>query len=859
MGIIKYNHPVLFEKLLNHILPFKEEEGLIGDFKEIFAEIVSKRGIISARLWYSIQILKFTPSYLTDSVYWSFVMITNYIKLSFRNMRKNKGFSFINIFGLTLGITCCILMMLWIQDELSFDKFHEETDNIYRIVQEADHAGFTTMLARTPEPLAAALTKDYPEIIESSIFEYAELTFVIDNKRFPTDGCWVNPGFFNIFSFDVVNGSRESILNDKLSIALSESAANRFFGSEDPVGRTLQLGGDLTFTVTAVFRDIPVNSHIQFDFAGSFELMYEYGFRKDMWFNSNNPIYTYVLLENGVVPEDVNDKIAGLTTENSPETITRLFLQPLKEIHLYSNFNGDLQGHGNITYVIILSITAIFILLIACINFINLATARSGKRAKEVGMRKVVGAHKSDIVKQFFSETTMMSLFAYILAIGLSFLLLPTFNSLSGKQLSLVSSLNFPILTGLVCIAVFTGIVSGSYPAVFLSSFQPAKVLKGGIYSGSGKSLFRKTLVLVQFSLTIILLISTFIVFNQLSFMQTKNLGFNRESLVYFHLNGELGENFDTFKQEVKQNPGILNVTYGSHELTDVTHVHGNLQWEGKDPNIEISMNCILVESDFVKTLGMEIIDGRDFSKEFSTDEHAGFIVNEEAVRQMGFESPVGKKITYGRSEGAIIGIIRDFHFKPLRKEIEPMVLINSPNEKFFSFLRIAPGDISNSIETIEKAYHKFMPDSAFEYFFLDESLDRLYRAEQRTGKIINYFTVLAILISCLGLTGLSSFLAEQRTKEIGIRKVLGASTPGIVFTLIREFFIIVITANLIAWPIAYYFMDKWLLGFAYRTGIGIQIFILSAVIALVIAVITVSYHSLKAAVSNPIKSLRYE
>jgi putative ABC transport system permease protein len=639
---------------------------------------------------------------------------------------------------------------------------------------------------------------------------------------------------------------------------LTEEMAAKYFGDEDPIGKTIKADNQWDFQVTGVMKNIPSNSHLQFDFLIPFIFGRELNYTVDRWGNSQ--FRTYVQIQTGVPVQEVIQKISGhLFEKPTIEKDARLNLQPLTRIHLYSNYEFD-SAHGDITYVTLFSIVAFFILLIACINFMNLATARSGNRAKEVGMRKVAGAHKTDIIKQFYGESILLAFIALLFAVIFVWLLLPAFNNLAAKELSMNITGNLSILLGLLCIAMLTGIISGSYPALFLSTFQPVMVLKGLRLSGSKGSVFRKILVVFQFSLTILLIICTTGVYNQINYMRNKKLGYNKEHMIYFGMRGDMREKFDSVKNELLQNPNILGVTASSNVPTyGYTFSNSLWRWEGQSPDEEILMRAVFIDVDYFKTFGMEIAEGRSFSKEFPTDATEAIMVNEEAVKAMGMEFPIGQRLSIGDNNFKIIGIVKNYHFRSLRQEIDPLILIYSPENSRALFARLKSEQIPQTIGYIENAWKKFAPGYPFNYRFLDEALDGLYRSEQRIGTLFRYFSILAILISCLGLLGLASFMAEQRTKEIGIRKVLGATASNIVALLSKEFTKWVIVANIIAWPIAYFALDKWLQSYAYKTNVALWSFILSGALALLIALATVSYQSIKAALANPADSLRYE
>jgi ABC-type antimicrobial peptide transport system permease subunit len=770
-------------------------------------------------------------------------MIKSSFKSAFRNIRRHLGFSSINIAGLAVGMACGLLILLWVQDELQFDGFHANLDRLYRVVQEAEHSGHKVNLCRTPPNLQPVLKNDYPEIEAATRCVLDRATFTYKLRQFEESVYFTDQDFLTMFSFPLVEGDPATALDAPDKVILTRTAATKLFQDESPLGKIIQSASGRDYQVSGVMADLPENSHIQFEYLLSIDLFGEWNER--MWSNSNNPIYTYVMLSEHASAEAVDGKIAGVITEHAPQTSTRLYLQRFSRIHLHSEFTGDLPGHGNIKYVMIFSIVAVFVIFIACINFTNLTTARSGTRAREVALRKVVGAQRISLIKQFFGETLVLTLLALIGAILLALLFLPHFNKLAGKTLNFSPS-NFVLIMGMAVIAIVTGIASGSYPALFLSSFQPVAAIKSGGFSGLKGAGFRRALVIIQFTLSIVLIIGTLTVSNQLHYIHNMNLGFDKEHLVYFPMEDALRENYEAIKQELLNDPRIVNVSFGSHILTDVTHVMSNILWEGKDPNTEVPMNCLLVDPDF-------------FSHDFTSDEDGAFILNEEAIRMMGLKDPIGTKVSYDRIDGQIVGVVKDFHFKPITKKLEPMILVNSRQEMFYLLIRIAPGDVPGAIVAMRNVWEQFVPDKAFEYSFLDESINAMYLEEERVGKLFNTFALLAIVISCLGLFGLVSFLAERRTKEIGIRKVLGASVGSVVLILTKEFTIWVLIANVFAWPVAFILMNRWLANFVYRTDLNIWIFVLSGLAAQIIAWLTVSYQSIKAALADPVVALRHE
>ncbi len=785
-------------------------------------------------------------------------MIKNYLKVALRNISRHKAYSFINITGLAIGMACCILILLWVQDELSFDRFHENAGDIYRVIQDINFADHSTTWAITQGPMGPSLRDDFPEIADMVRFTRRGMRLSHGDKAFDEVLGMADESIFDVFTFPLLRGDPATALAEPLSVILTEEMAQKYFGDQDPMGRVLNADGRFDFKVTGILQEVPRNSHIRFDFMVPFVFGRELNYTVDNWGNSQ--FTTYVRLQGSLKAGDVLPKISRyLDDKPTIEKDAALNLQPLTRIHLHSHYEFDFAS-GDATYVAIFSLVAFFILLIACINFMNLTTARSANRAREVGMRKVAGAHRSDLIRQFFGESMLLACIAFLVALGLVWLFLGPFNSLAAKELSLGLSTSVWLWLGLLGIALATGFISGAYPALFLSSFQPARVLKGTVQSGARSSAFRKILVVFQFSLTILLIISSLVVYRQLDFMRNKKLGYDKEHLVYLSMRGQIREQFDAVKQELLSRPDILAVTASANVPTYGYSFSNSLwRWEGQDPDQEILMRAGFVDEDFFKTMGIELIAGRGLSREFSTDKDTAVAVNEAAVRAMGMADPVGQRLTLGENNLTIRGMVKDYHFRSLRQEIDPLILIYNPSQCQVLFMRLRGDDLPASLAHIEGVWNTFAPGFDFRYRFMDEALDMLYRAEQRTGTLFRIFTLLAVVISCLGLFGLASYLAEHRTKEIGIRKVLGATVSRIVILLSQEFTRWVLVANVLAWPVAYYAMRRWLQGFAYRIPIPWWVFGVSALLALAIALLTVSYQSIRAAISDPVDALKYE
>ncbi len=781
-------------------------------------------------------------------------MFKNYLKITWRNLVRQKANSFINITGLAIGMTCSMLILLWVQHELSYDAFHENAKDIYRVVENQYYAGGEIFpVAVTPSPLAPALKTQFPEIVKSTRFSFNSLTIKKDDKIFTEGVAFADPDIFEIFTIPFVKGNAATALSSPHSIVLTEEAAEKYFGADEPMGQVLRINHRDDFLVTGVIKNISENSHLKYDLLAPFIYLQELGSSMESW--GSNWCYTYVLLQKNTSHIEVDKKIIDLIKKNNKDSVTEIYLQPLAKIHLYSSgkYTADIGGHGDIQYVRIFSAIAIFVLLIACINFMNLATARSERRAKEVGLRKVVGAQRRQLITQFFSEAIILSLLAFLVALVLVETLLPIFNDLSGKTLSL-SRLEVSVLSVFFTIALLCGIISGSYPAFYLSSFNPISTLKSNRSSQAGGSLFRKVLVVFQFALSVIMIIGTLVVSRQMDYIRNKNLGLEKENLGYFWMAGEFRKKHEVAKQELLKNPNIVSITCTSQLPTYVARSSSGWEWEGKDPADEVLMHMLAVDDDYAKTFKMEMAAGRFFSRDFLTDSLA-VVVNETAVNIMGMQNPIGKRL----NDYTIVGVVKDFHFKPIRTKIEPLVMLRFPGQYFAMVMRLRPENLSATVAFVEKTYKKFNAETPFYFNFLDQDYDNLYRAEQRVGKLSGYAAIIAILIASLGLYGLASYMAEQRTKEIGIRKVLGASVPNLFFLLSKNFVMLAGIANLIAWPVAYFVMSGWLQNYAYRTSLNVAIFFAAAVLAIAIVLVTVSYQAIKAAVANPVEALRYE
>src|SRR6266542_1922886 len=801
-------------------------------------------------------------------------MFKNYLKTAFRNLWRNKAFSAINIMGLALGLACSLLIMLWVNDEYRVDAFHENRAWLYSVYERQNHDGQWSAFHGTPAVMADEMKRVLPEVQYATNYSWNELaTFEASNKIIKQSGTYAGADFFKMFSYHLLEGDATKALQTPSDIAISKKMADNFFGSPaEAIGKTIRYQNKRDFKITAVFDNVPQKSTAQFEYILNWQTFLESYFkaldslfkddsRSKEWTNSGPACY--IMLREGTDAQAFEKKIVrfldNYNKEQTPRDYIRLGIQRYGDIYLHSNFdeNGNISG-GRIQYVRLFSIVAIFILLIACINFMNLTTARSVKRAKEIGVRKVVGAMRSSLTRQFIGEALLVALLSVTVALGIVMLVLPQFNQLTGKHILMpFNSASFWLSIAALLFA--TGFISGSYPALYLSSFNPVRVLKGTLKFSSSALWFRKGLVVFQFMLSIILIIGTIVISQQVNYIQSVSLGYNRENLIYIPLEGDLPGKFEVFKTQALDMPGIKNITRMSQNLTQIVNKTGAVEWEGKDPNSGIEFTWSMVGYDFTKTLNAQIALGRDFSKDFTTDS-VGYILNETALRITGYKDPIGKPFTFWQKKGTIIGVVKDFHFNSLHETINPLVLILNENMGWGrAMIRTEPGKTKEALASLEKVYKELNPKVPFTYKFSDEEYQKLYKSEQVVSQLANYFAFLAIFISCLGLLGLVMFTAEQRTKEFGIRKVLGAS-PVILFNLLsKEFLLLVLIAIIIASPVAWYFSNQWLQDFAYKINISWTVFVIAGLLAVLIALLTISFQAIKAAIANPVKSLRTE
>lgn len=797
-------------------------------------------------------------------------------------MMRHKGFSFLNIAGLALGFTACFLIALFIWDEYQFDKFLPEGDRVYRVYNQHTNNEGTEDLAVTYPMIATTLKQTYPEVEQTTrilMLPETKNLFEVDEKKiYQERGSFVDSTFFQVFPMEFKYGSPTGALDQPASIILSEEMSQQFFGDENPVGKEIKMN-KTPLTVKGVIVNNP-KFHLQFHSIMPLALAGIPAERMQSW--GWQQFYNYVKLKEGADAEALEAKFQPLVeqktkeiSENSEPSTNKVILQPLEEIHLHSsNFVYDNAKRGNITYVKALSFIAIFILLIACFNFINLATAKSLQRAKEVGVRKTIGADRKQLIFQFIGETIFLTIISIILSLALTALLLPWLNEFAGKTISYSVLANPVVLLIFLSLTIIVGILAGLYPALVLSKFRPVKVLKGSAAGDQepGKTPFlRHGLVVLQFSMSVLLIISAIIVFNQVNYLHNKDLGFSKDQIMFFPMRGDqMFNNRDAFKDQLEQIPGVSSVSIGYGFPGDAVAGDG-IKVQKNGQLVENPATQLMVDYDYIKTLGLEMVAGREFSEEMGTDKNEAYIINETAVKNLGFETPekaIGQKLTWNVwnnvnpdsvKVGQVIGVVKDFNYKSLYEKVETTVLQIFPDAAWKVAVKMETAQLDSSLDQVENVWNKFSPEYPLEYRFLDENFANMYQSEDKLKTLLGVFTGLAIFVGCLGLFGLAAFSAERRKREIGIRKVLGASVENIVMLLSKDFVKLVLIALLIASPIAWYFMNDWLQDFAYRINIGWYVFAIAGIAAVSIALITVGFHAIKAAISNPVKNIRTE
>lgn len=793
-------------------------------------------------------------------------MFRNFLITAIRSLVRQKGFSLINILGLALGLACALLILLWVQDELSFDRFHEHADRLYRVEEDQYYSGEVYHVNVTPYPSGPIWKDEIPEIEDACRYQWPSgMLFTYGEKAFYEGGCVaVDSTFFNLFTYEFLYGNKETALTEPYTTVLTEETAKKYFGEKNPIGQSLNVNNQYEFRVTAVLKSIPKNSINQFDLLVPYDYLKEIGQYQDTW--GNNSIRTYIKLYENAIIDSVDSKLTSVVKKYNEETTTDFMAAAFTGIHLHQYWG---YGHdpGAIVFVYIFAAIAIFVLLIACINFMNLSTARSSTRAREIGLRKVSGAGRRSVIFQFFGESILLAFISLIFALIIVSSILEVFNKVSGKDLDFSSLLSPQFLFAMILVTLVAGLISGIYPALYLSAFRPIKVLKGDLSSGMKSGWFRKVLVVVQFTLSVFLIIGTLIIYRQLNYMKSKDLGYDKENMIYFQMRGDIKEKYPTIKDAFLRDSQVIGVSAASHPPHRIGSNSGGGDWDGKDPDQSVLIGNNIVDYDFIETMKIELKDGRSFSREFPgdmaslEDTSANFMINEVLEEIMEKENAVGERFQMWSMQGRIVGVMKDFHYHSVREKIEPLMFMLG-FEEYLSWivLRVAPGDLTKTMKDLEKTWTEIMPGHPFDYSFVDESIDQMYRTEERLGNLLKYFTILAIIIACLGLFGLASFTAEQRTQEIGVRKVMGARVSTVMMLLSKEFSILVIISCFIAIPASLLVMGKvFLQNFEYRTDMAWWIFLAASLAALLIAILTVSYQAARAALTNPADALRYE
>ncbi len=859
--------PRLAEWIIKRLGSRVEKHSVADDLAEEYVKVFSERGRTYSWSWYNVQVMKAAPIFLIYSFIWSLIMAGNYLKISVRNLMKHKGYSFINITGLAAGMAVCLLIMTYVRFELSYDNFHANVDRIYRVPCKVGKGDNVRLWGWATPLLSVTLKNDYPEVVQSTRLypEGRKVQVTYKDKKIMEDKVlFADSEFFKVFTFPLLKGSPDDVLKNPNSVVLTRQTAEKYFGSEDPVGKTISIQSNWInnpdFMVTGVSENVPRNSHFNYDFLISFNSS---RLNEDPVWKWGWLVFTYILLDKNSDPALFDSKLQDIVKNyfEIPEEKKgnyRYFLQPLRDIHLKSNLEQELGRNRNVTYVYMFSIIAVIILLAACVNFMNLSTARAANRAKEVGVRKVVGSFKRQLVGQFLFESVFISFISLITAVGLVELLLPFFNTLTGHNLEIGYFQNYHILPGLILFSLAVGLLAGSYPAFFLSSFKPAAVLKGSVSNGVKKGFLRNILVVFQFTVSIALISGTVVVKKQIDFMLGRDPGFDKENVLVIENGEALGPQLASFKNEIKNNVNVKGVA-GSWYYPVRSPESSTYSITGS-PGTKVSMFNTNIGYDFIKTLNLELSDGRNFRQEIASDT-AALILNESAVKAMGLTDPVGKHLTDILDiDHHIIGVVKDFNFKSMHHNIGPLVFFPYPgNTARYISVRLRPEDLPGTLAAIKKTWNNLTGGAPFDYSYLDQNMENLYSAEAVTGRLAMIFSVIAIMIGCLGLFGLAAYMAKQKTKEIGIRKVLGSTVSGIVLLLSGRFIKWVLIANIFAWPVSWFFMNRWLQNFAFRTEMPIWIFIAAGFLAVVIALLTVGCQAVKAANTNPVKALKYE
>ena len=864
--------PKIAESILA-ILSSSKKIGILGDTEEEYRMILSEKSRFKADMWYVWQIFLPLPFFVRQKIYWSLAMLSNYLKIALRNIKRNKVHSGINILGLATGMACFFLIMFFVRWELSYDSFHEKADRLFRVIVKSNDGTFNlgkTTMGVIPSPMAATMAEEFPEVIRvTRVHRARNFLFKYTEKKFVETGLYADPNFLKIFSFPLAKGNAETALREPLTMVVTEELGKKIFGDDDPVGKTLIFPYRekiFDIKVTGILKKIPKNSHLKFDYLISlisWKVLDGEAKYVGRWNNWN--AFVYVELDPNTDPDEFADKLPAHLAKHSGQHRTSSFvLQPIKSIHLKSDAFIEISENYKMSNIYIFSCIAFVILFIACINYINLVTARASRRSKEIGIRKVVGARRKQLVRQLLGESIVLSFTAFFAAVFLLALFFPAFRAFVDKPMEISIFSDAPFLLEAIGLVFLVGLLAGIFPALYLSSFRPVSALKGIATSSAGKFNLRNVLVIVQFSVSIILIAVTLTIMKQMNYIRSRNMGFDREQVLVIDVRyPKLRDHILNIKSTVLQNTNVLGASLSDNLPTNIVPRITARVEEGTLPDSKDSFGSYytVVDQDFLDVHGIELLSGRNFSEKFARESEESVIINETAANRLGWKEPIGKmyKTVALAENGRVIGVIKDFHFQSLHHSIQPLTLMFGPNWCRYLSLKINSSDIKGTIGFIRETVESFKPDYPFTYFFLDESFDEMYQEEQKLGKLFGNFTTLAIFISCLGLFGLASFAVETRTKEVGIRKVLGASISSIMMLISKGLTRSVFFANIFAWPVAYFIAHKWLENFAYRVNLGMWIFILSGLASLAIALLTISCQTVKAAAANPVDSLRYE
>lgn len=789
-------------------------------------------------------------------------MIKNYFKIAWRNLVKDKQFTLLNMIGLSAGIACTLLIYLWVHDEVSYDKFFENDGQVYQVMEHRKNSGSQDLTDESCGMVSEVLKVQNPEVLYATAVApadwYQKFTLSVADKNIKASGQYVGKDYFNIFSFKMLQGDRGKVLDAKNSIVISDELATKLFGTADnAIGKAIKFQHEKDFFVSGVFEKLPVHSSQQFDFVQSFDYLADTQPWVKDW-HAGGP-HNFVMLKKGTDVNAFNKRIVGLIAKNNGDTTRQAFAMKFSDNYLQNTFNHGARVGGRYEYVKLFSLIAIFILVIACINFMNLSTAKASGRMKEVGIKKVVGAERSQLIIQFLSESLLMAIFTTILAVGVAWLLLPQFNLLTGKDIKLY--FDIPLVLVLTGITLFTGLLSGSYPALYLSKFKPLAILKGKLNTSIAELFARKGLVVFQFTLSVVLIVAVLVVYQQIRFIQSTKPGYNKDNVVRFDSEGKLQGNEESFTAALKTIPGVVNASFTQHNLVGRNFGSANLSWENKNPNQDIYFEGIYGGYNFIQTMGMQMATGRSFAKGYGDEAYNTMLINETAAKATNLKNPIGKIIKWGDTPFTVVGVVKDFHFESLHDVVKPtfILLAGGDNPYYKIMVRIKGTQQKETMAQVQKMYEAYNPGFPFTYNYLDEAYQKQYETEARVSVLAGYFSALAIIISCLGLFGLVAFTAQKRQKEIGIRKVIGASVNNITIMLTKDFLKLVVIAVIIAFPLSWWAMNQWLQGFAYRINIGAGVFVIATASVIMITILTVSFQAIKAAIANPVKSLRSE